>query len=162
MTLTEFTSYADVRAAVGLEDDELEDSTLALEVYSIGLREELNSISDQLITLYQDSKGKDVRSTQEARLYDLTRLFSTYAVAKQVGATLGMIGPRTISDGKSSMSRFSGTPYKDTLEKIAEQYELYRRRLEAVIDELTASPSEPFSQALFMAVGSGYDPVTGE
>ena len=54
MLLSDFCSYAEVRAALGVEEDELEDATLALPVYSNNLELELLDLS---LTLVEQYKG---------------------------------------------------------------------------------------------------------
>lgn len=163
MGITVYTTYADVRAALGVDSEELEDSTLALELYASGLEEDLYDVSASLVQTYQGIKEKDeaVRTGQESRAYNLTRLFATYSVAKQLGAALPMFSPRTISDGKASVTRFSGEPYKDVLEGVEEKYDLYRGRLVRALEELTASVSPVIERTQIRVVTPAYDPVTG-
>lgn len=163
MSILDYTAYSDVRAILGVDDDELEDETLALEVYSNHLDEELYDVSRELITLYQqlDIKGDNDRTAQEERVYKLVRSFSAYAVARQVGNALPMLAPKSISDGKASMSRFSSDPYKKVLENIREQYDLTRGRLLSAVDELSSLNRVSVQRTLFTRTGSAYDPVTG-
>lgn len=161
MSILDYTTYRDVRAILGVDDDELEDETLALEVYSNHLDEELYDVSRELITLYEQLDIKGDRTAQEERVYKLVRSFSAYAVARQVGNALPMLAPKSISDGKASMSRFSSDPYKKVLENIREQYDLTRGRLLSAVDELSSLNRVSVQRTLFTRTGSAYDPVTG-
>lgn len=164
MTLLDYTTYEDVRATLGVSDDELENETLALEVYSNHLGEELYDVSKTLDTLYRDIKAKaeGARTSQEERVYKLVRAFSTYAVARQVGTALPMLAPKSLSDGKATMSRFSSDPYKKVLENIREQYDIARGRLLTAVDDLSSLSRVTVARTLFSRSGSGYNPVTGE
>lgn len=164
MGISEYTSFDEVRAVLGVEDDELKDETLGLKTYDLELTEELREISPTLISLYSDIKGKEEndRSNEEGRVYELTRLFAVYYVAQQAGNALPMFSPRSIGDGKATMTRFSGEPYKEMLEKISGRVELYRTRLKTAIEELVAQTTVRNPRRTLVAVGSAYDPVTGE
>ena len=50
MPLTDYTSYDEVRAALGVSAEELEDETLQLDFYSISLTAELEDIADTLVS----------------------------------------------------------------------------------------------------------------
>lgn len=162
MTLTDYTSYEDVRAALGVTDIELEDSTLSLEVYSSGLEEDLYDVSANLVTTYKGvtAKADEDRTEKEARVYRLVRVFATYSAAKLLGTSLPMFGPRSVSDGKASMSRFSSDPYKDVLKRLSEQYDLSRGRLIRALDDLSSSTTDVTLQTVMLRVSSAYDPVT--
>lgn len=163
MTILDYTTYEDVRAALGVSDEELEDETLALTVYSSGLAEDLFDVATSLVQTYETIRDKDEadRTEKESRVYSLTRLFATYSVARQVGTALPMFSPKSMSDGKASMSRFSGEPYKDVLKGISEQYELFRGRLNRALEDLSASAGEVPLRRLFAPATPIYDPVTG-
>lgn len=164
MDITDYTTYEDVRATLGVNDMELEDNTLALEVYSLGLQENLNEISPDLESTYRDIKTSDEenRSPEETRVYRLTRLYATLSVARLLSPALPMFSPKSLSDGKATMSRFSGEPYEKVLKRIAEQHDLYRGRLEAALEDLTSSITSPIEFTALRTVGIAYDPVTGE
>lgn len=163
MALMDYTDYSDIRAALGVSDDELDDNTLALSMYSMGLDEDLYDVSTSLTTLYEQivEKPENDRSVQEGRVYKLVRLFSTYSVAKQLGSALPMFSPKSLSDGKASMSRFSGEPYKDVLKGLSEQYDLFRGRLIKALDDLSSSVGLVADRTVLLRVSPAYDPVTG-
>lgn len=164
MNLLDYTTYEDVRAALGVNDDELEDETLALSVYSSGLKEDLYDVSTSLTSTYRqiEAKAEGDRTENEARVYELTQLFATYSVAKQVGTALPMFSPRSLSDGKASMSRFSGEPYKEVLKGLSEQYDLFRGRLARALDDLSSSVGVVTQRTMLSVSSPAYDPVTGE
>lgn len=163
MALIDYTTYDEVRAALGVSDDELADETLELPVYSTGVEEDLYVVSRTLTETYRGIEGKeeDDRSAAEARVYRLVRSFSTYSAARQIGTALPMFSPKSLSDGKASMSRFSGEPYKDVLKGLTEQFDLVRGRLILALEDLSSSTTTPRLKSLLTNVGSAYDPVTG-
>lgn len=146
-----------------MSDDELEDTTLGLEVYSTGVEEDIFDISTTLAATYEAiaAKGEVDRSVKEGRVYKLVRSFSTYSAAKQFGLALPMFSPKSLSDGKASMSRFSGEPYKDVLKGLSEQYDLFRGRLIKALDDLSSSVAVSVDRTVLLRVSPAYDPVTG-
>lgn len=161
MALLDYTTYADVRAALGVSEDELSDDTLALSLYSSNLKLELLEINSGFPALYATLKDKDPRTSDEDLLYESTRLFATYSVAKQCCASLPMFGPKEVSDSKAAMVRFSDSPYKETAKQVYKQYEANKLR---VVDayRIVAVASGTRTQRVFMAVSQPTnDPVTG-
>lgn len=164
MALRPFCSSDEVRSALGVSDDELEDAVLLLPIYALGLRESLLKISATLPDLFLSVHGMDesTRTSTQNTLFSSVRLYSTYAVARQVGIALGMLGPKTLSDEKASFSRFAGEPYKDVLQRIDSELARYGALIKQALDELGTPQSGP-SLPVFMAVSKpNYDPVTGQ
>lgn len=162
--ITDYTTFDDIRATLGVEALELTDETLGLKVFESGLEAEIYDVSSSLDTTYHEVLliEEPLRTPVQKRLVSMAGSFATYAVAKQVAASMSMFAPRSIADGKSTLTRFSGEPYKDVLKNLQEQYDVARNRLVKALDELMASTSTVAYRTIFNAVGSGYDPVTGE
>ena len=158
--ITDFTTYADVRAALGVSDEDIEDETLALGLYSDSLQVEMDDIGFTLVETYVATKAVITPSAVQARFMQAVRLFSTFAVAKQLTAALPLFAAKQVGDGKASVQRFDN-PYKDTIKQVNEQYDRARRRLVQVFGELgTASSGEV--KKIFLAVAApSIDPVTG-
>lgn len=163
MALVDFTTFDDIRAVLGVSGDELEDATLSLAVYEYNLTLELEDISLDLPARYATAAQKDLasQSAVEQRFVQATRLFATYAVAKQLLASLPLFSPKEISDGKASMVRYSVNPYETTIKRVEAQYERFRQRLSDVFGTLTASTRTSVSRPYMSAVTPGRDPVTG-
>lgn len=164
MKITEYTTFADVRSILGVEDDELRDETLELRTYSHALSEALHEVSPNLVELYRELQEKEPeeRSSIEGRVVALTQLFASYAVALEASAALPMFSPRSIGDGKGSITRFSNDPYKDTIERIEQRFHLYRDRLRETLEELAEESQERVLPTFFRSASPAYDPVTGE
>ena len=65
--ITEFTSYADVRAALGVSEDDLEDETLELDLYADMLEVEFEDVSATFLTTYAAAQATDTPTEAQAR-----------------------------------------------------------------------------------------------
>jgi hypothetical protein len=164
MLLTEFTSYAEVRAALGVSAAELPDATLATKVYLLDLKFALNEIGSTLVADFlalQEDPAPEAGSAEEA-FVEATRLFATYCVAYHCVGALPIFSPKTITDGKAAQTRYSDAPYRDTVTKVTATFFRYRRLLAsmyAVLKGTTAPAQAPVSLAV--ASSPTPDPVTG-
>lgn len=161
--LTDYTTYDDVRSALGVSDEELADATLALEsVYS----HLLFDLEDVGLTLPDDytavaAIAEASRTTEQQRFYRATRLFSTLATARALAASLPLFGPKDISDGKATVSRFADAPYKATIAMVDKQFEQAKSRLEAAWAATTSSTATVVSRPYIGSSKLSVDPVTG-
>lgn len=167
MSLTTYCEYNEVRSTLGVNSDELTDAVLGLPVYEMGLVRELNKLSTSLTAAFSAIYAKDTgsRTTTESELYDAVRLFSVYAVAKQVGVSLANFAPKDVGDGKASISRYSGEPFEKVMDRVESYYTSLRIDLRAAYEtyaqtslNVTASTTPT---RFFAAVPRSYDPVTG-
>lgn len=166
MSLTAYCEFDEVRSALGVNDIELKDTVLGLPVYEMGLVRELNRLSTSLNAAFSTIQLKDTstRTTAEATLYDSIRLFSVYAVAKQVGVALANFAPKDIGDGKATISRYAGEPFRAVLENIDQYYQSLRLEVRAAYAAILTSvviKDSTTPATVFMASKRGYDPVTG-
>jgi hypothetical protein len=164
MTLIEITSYDDVRAALGVSEDELKDTTLSLDLYAFNLTSELEGISLTLIPTFTQVKAIAAvdRTDVQTRLFQAAKLFATYAVAKQLCTSLPLFAPKEQTDGKASLGRFSSDPYKATIARITADYETAVTRVAAALEGLTPEvPRVITSRPYFSVVAALVDPVTG-
>lgn len=160
MALIAYTTYDDVRAALGVTDEELEDTTLALTTYEDALISEFEDISLTLKSTLDATLVKATPTEDEKRFLRYARLFSAYTVAKLLTASLPMFGPKTITDGKAKIDRFND-PYRDTIKDVAAQYDKWRSRLSAAFTALGQSSSTPTARVYMSTVSPASDPVTG-
>lgn len=167
MSLTTYCEFDEVRSALGVNDLELKDSVLSLPVYEMGLLREFNKISTSLSAAFSSVVSKDLgsRTDSEKALYDSVRLFSVYAVAKQVGVSLPSFAPKDIGDGKATVSRFSGDPLEKVLERVDQFAQALREGVRQALSDFEGAgtvESSALTPAAF-CVGSprAYDPVTG-
>ena len=161
MPITDYTSYDQIRAVLGVSLDEITDTTLALEVYDTELDYDLSSLSATLASEYAVIAAKLPvdRTTDETEKYITTRVYSTYSVAKTLLYSLPMFAPQSISDGKAKVSRFSNSPLDMIRQNVIGQYEKWKRTLLGVI---SGSGSASITSRPYMDVGiPASDPVTG-
>lgn len=164
MALRPYCENAEVRAALGVNVVELPDAVLNLPIYSIGLMRELNKLSPSLPASFSALVGRDQGglSELEAALVASVRLFSTYACARQVSVSLASMLPKDVGDGKASVSRFAGAPYRETMDRVEAMYQSTRRATLASLAAVAGEAVVPVALAPhFAAAGRQYDPVTG-
>lgn len=161
MALTDFTSFDDIRAALGVSSEEIEDTTLSLPLYEYNLKSELEEVGITLITDFQALVGDPLTDTEQ-RLRETVMVFSTYAVAVQLCTSLPLFSPKEISDGKAHITRYAQDPYKATIEAVKAAYERAKMRLVAAYAALnvTTAPATVF-RSYVTVVASSTDPVTG-
>lgn len=164
MSLATYCEFGEIRAAFGVNSAELADSVLALPVYEMGLVRELNKLSTSLnaafLTIVKKVAG--VRTEPETNLYNALRLFSVYSVAAQVGVSLAGFMPKSVGDGKASLSRFAGEPYEDVMNRVTAAKSAYKAELVAAYEVLVNGASTAVSApTIFRASPRSYDPVTG-
>ena len=161
VALTDYTTYADIRAVLGVSDDELEDGTLALDLYSDYLTMELEDIHLDLPTEFTtvSAISEGSRTAAQQRFFQATKLFAPYAVANQLGSSLPMFGPKDISDGKATVGRFADSPYRTTLDRVKKDYDRLKLRLGEVYAALTSSSRTTVVRELFAVSAPQSDPV---
>jgi hypothetical protein len=164
VALEDYTSQDEVRAALGVDSDELSDATLDLDMYYQYLLVELRSISATLLTDFATVVGiaEGSRSAAQAALFAAVKLFAPYAVAVFVLPSLPLLAQKALTDGKASVTRFSGEPYKDTSERVQAMYEKLRTDLITASGTYLGSSSVSSLRPFLSAVGLAVDPVTGE
>jgi hypothetical protein len=164
VALEDYTSQDEVRAALGVDSDELSDATLDLDMYYQYLLVELRSISATLLTDFATVVGiaEGSRSEVQAALFAAVKLFAPYAVAVFALPSLPLLAQKALTDGKASVTRFSGEPYKDTSERVQAMYEKLRTDLIAASGTYLGSSSVSSLRPFLSAVGLAVDPVTGE
>jgi hypothetical protein len=165
--LTNYTTYAAVRACLGVSVKELSDETLALENYVKQFELDMNDVDSgagQVLAQYEAIKviTAGSRTETQQRYYDVVGLLASYHVGVQCLGTVEMFGPKRISDGRAEVERGP-----DAWDRIAgalnTSYSTLLRRLKALLltlvpdAEIAAKPARVFA----VGVGLGTDPVTG-
>lgn len=165
MALTKYCAYDEVRAALGVNNSELQDAVIALPIYEIGLVRELGKVSASLPAAFLAAADTPAEGRPAATqsFIDAVHMFSAYSVAKQTGVSLATFAPKDVTDGKATISRFSGQPYEQTMVRVAEALADARS---ALVDAFAAFSGNGSSSSLtpavhFMASGRNVDRVTG-
>lgn len=161
--LTDYTSYEEVRAVLGVAIDEIDDATLGLGVYSLNLLAELEEIADALPEDFAvvDQLDGAARTENQRKFWNASRLFAPYAVGKQLATSLPLFSPKSITDGKSGFTRFSDSPFKTGIESCLKQYSANRQRL---VEAYAAfkNTSSTLSARPYLTISSPTtNPVTG-
>jgi len=157
LDLPDYTSYDEIRTTVGLSSVELPDSVLGLEIYANALELELDSVTMSSGLPLKTTFMTLTQSPGDQHIYNLTRMFATYAVAIEVATSLSMRAPKIISDSKVAITRFSPeNTWQDVIEALSIKFKSMKARLEAV------GVATPTTQGYLFRVAPTFDPVTGE
>jgi hypothetical protein len=161
MQITTYTTYAEVRSTVGMSEDTLPDSILGLELYANALELALDSLTittaalNPIKTVFPTLDP--VNNVADVTPYNLTRMFSTYTVALEVATSLSMRAPKTLSDSKVTLGRFSPeATWQDVIKAI-------KAKLKQIKDDLVDIGNTTEDEPLpYLTVASpATDPVTG-
>lgn len=166
MSLTKYCSYDEVRSTLGVNDIELSDAVLSLPVYEMGLLRELNKVSPSLAAAFSAiyDKVPAQRTAAELAMFSATRLFCVYAAARQMGVALPNFAPKDVGDGKATISRFAGEPFKLVLDGVDKYYQTMRSGLQDALTSAGLNPAGTTSLVplpTFRASARRYDSVTG-
>ena len=117
MALTDYTSYAEVRAVLGVSATELPDSVLAQPQWDSLLTLDLEDVSTNLpakyaymVEMYAEvfAEPADGLLKNERRFYELTRLYASYSTARTLLTSLPLFAVKDLTDGRASFSRGIG------------------------------------------------------
>jgi len=164
MSLHPYTTVDDVRAALGVSSEELEDVTLELETISTQLVGFLEDLDSNLPTQFEtiDTMQQNTRTTAQQKFYLVTRAYATYVVAGLMLSTLAMFSFKRITDGKAEAERSEAW---DTVKQdIKDNLEILRRRVQSAYTALNTTYSAPAPTRVnfIVAAGLATNPVTGE
>lgn len=158
ITLTDFITYDEVRSTVGMSTDTLPDTVISLELYANTLDLALDSLTIAQASLNPiKTVFPGLDPTTDSTPYNLTRLFSIYTVALEVAVSLSMRAPKTLSDSKVTIGRFSPeATWQDVIKEIKLKLGQLRNDLEGIGATVTDE-----EMPLLTAVKPLVDPVTG-
>lgn len=165
--LTQYTSYDDIRAAIGVAEEEITDSVLELHTYELVLEFDLSDIGAFVPTIQQhfldltNTTTTPTPSVDEERFISMLQVYAAYVIARHLLMTLKMFAPQTIKDSKTEIVR--DDPYEDTKVGVEIFYQQMRARVLAAYLVLYPATvvSQTFSLVPLIAVGLALDPVTG-
>lgn len=162
MSLLDYTTYAEVRAILGVSTTELPDQTLGLNLYAVEAELLLTDIYDTLPDLFATIKLKPTPTATEAKLEKLVSLYYSYAVAKQLLTSLPMFSVQTLEDGRASFTRFTGA-LEDIRDGVDSSLLAAKERLIKTLNTLIpgAVPDNSVTYLHIVATGLAVDPVTG-
>ena len=125
ITVTDYTSYAEIRAVIGVDALELPDATLGLQTFATALYRTLlsitNSSGETLVALFDAIDPFDMDISEEI-LYYTIKEYATYVVADACCSGLSMFALKSDSDGKATQSRFSSeATFKDVVKNVQQR-----------------------------------------
>ncbi len=166
MALTAYTTYATIRGLLGVNHLEVKDATLALANFELTFlmeMEDLDSGGGAVKVQYDTVTAIDpgTRTAQQQRFLDLFNLCAAYSVALQLLTSAPMFAPKSLQDGKASLTRFDN-PFETLRLNVETSYNLLRTRLTTLLGLLDPTAGVTTTTRRFIsAVGLASDPVTG-
>lgn len=159
MELADFTTYDEVRAMLGVSDEDISNTTLALPVYLLSLQLDLETEYEDLVSTYLAYKAFPTPTANEQKLVNLVQVFSAYATSKSLLASSTLFAPKQITDGRASLTRFDAT--SDLRDDIDKALVAIRRRLKLLLITLGLLPAEVSTNRNYFGVaGLAVDPIT--
>lgn len=163
MAIVDFTSYADIRAALGVGIAEIEDAVISLPLHENNLGVELDKISLGLVPDFLIARDLPVKTAEQSRFLRAANLFATYAVARQLTGSLPLFSPKEIHDGRASLVRYAQNPYEATVRSVKEAFESYKGLVVAAyaLINVASASADTGLRPYLSVVSPSYDPVTG-
>ena len=157
--IAEYTTPDEVRAVLGVDVTDIEDSTLGLTVYENYLTMELEEVSLTLPATFTSTAAIASPSDTELRFLNSAKLFATFALAKQLSGSLPLFALKQETDGKAQATRFDN-PYKDVISSVKKEYDRAKTKLMQAFTALGSSSASVTARVYFTKVGLGTDPIT--
>lgn len=159
MLFTDFTSADAVRAVLGVSVKELSDSTLALPIHLQVLELDLETEYVDLVSTYLGYTLQATMTANEQKLVNIVQVFSAYATSKSLLGSSTLFAPKTITDGRASLTRFDRS--EDLRDDIDKALLALRKRLQLVLIALglIVAPTVT-ARSYFGVAGLGVDPIT--
>ncbi len=164
ISLTHYASYDSIRAALGVPAKELPDTVLDVDLYAFFVQTELDAIGTSLRADFEtvDAISEVSRTTEQQALWDATRVFDAYATAVKCIDSLPQFSPKTISDGKAEVTRYSDSPYKFTAIEVRKSYLAAKKVLKDTFDAFSGETvADTVVLPLLGIATPSFDPVTG-
>ena len=157
--LTDFASYDEIRAVLGVSDEELENGTLALPMYLKLLQMEFGDMEPTLEAQYLAAKGSASPTAEEQKLVDVVSVFSAYAISKNLLTSMPLFAPKRITDGRAETDRVTD-PFEGVREGVNSTYSILLARVKAALEALGTPITAATGRVYFSAVGLAINPVT--
>lgn len=159
MALIDYTTYAEIRAVLGVSDEELEDADLALPIRNLELEMAFDEVSPNLLDFYDIALAANPKSPSQRRLVRAVPVFAAYAVAIRLLASLPLFAPKKITDGRAEFERIAD-PYKHLREELGLALDNVIGIIKDALEDL-GEIGPTLSPQLFAMSSRTLDPVTG-
>jgi hypothetical protein len=166
MALTTYTTYAAIRALLGVASTEITDTVLALPHYDLQFTldsEDIDGGEGEVLAQYATITAIEAgsRSANQVRFLLLVNLFAAYSVARQLLGSAEMFAPKKITDGSAATERVND-PFSKMREGVNAGYTTVRTRLSDLLVVLvpSANITAATTRTYILASGLGTDPVT--
>ena len=157
--LTDFASYDEIRAVLGVSDEELENGTLALPMYLKLLQMEFGDMEPTLEVQYLAAKSSASPTAEEQKLVDVVSVFSAYAISKNLLTSMPLFAPKRITDGRAETDRVTD-PFEGVREGVNSTYQTLKARVLIALSN-TGTPTTVATQRAYFAVaGLAINPIT--
>ena len=158
-------SYDDVRAVIGADTEDLEDTEIELTVIELQLVDVLDSVSENLIDIFKDISAKledplQTTTKLERKIVGTVQVLSTYYVALVLAPTFPVKILRKITDGKATGER-TAEPFENLQRELQDTVDALIDRLKDLLEEYGEEVTRVTNGVLTLAVGLAVDPVTG-
>lgn len=163
MNISNYTTYDEIRAVLGVSEEEISNTDLALPVWGTALEMKFEEISDLILTTYDtvSNISESSRTPNQQKFYILTRFYAAYAVGEELLATQPMFSFKRVTDGKAEAERFD--KWEDVKSGVIKGASVAKKRLKLALGLLGVGYSAPSEVILVPIVSTGIatDPVTG-
>lgn len=144
MAFIAYTSANDIRAVLGVDDDELTDATISAQSYD-------DKVTLSLARAYPDSDPEATYATcssassptRDQKLYcSAFRQFVLMSFAEAFIPSLPLMAPKSVGDNKVSVERFAGNPFESTIRSIRDGVATATLDLTTMLQKINSSSSE--------------------
>jgi hypothetical protein len=160
LTLPDYTSYDEIRAVLGVSDEEIEDTTLALPIYAQKLEFEMEEISVNLQGFYTTALAAVPPTAAQTKLLNTVQVFSAYAIAKHLLGSASLFAPRRIGDGRAETERVTD-PFEALRQHVEAGYQYMKQKVIAALEGLGEQVGAATSRTYAASAGLPVDNVTG-
>lgn len=157
--LIDFMSYDEPRAVLGVSEEELEDGTLELPVYSKQLSMDLEDVYTGLVQLYLSKQVLTIRTPEEQKLLDVVSVYAIYATSKTLLTSASLFAPKQVSDGRASTDRIAD-PFQSVREGVDATLAIMKARVYLTISALGNQVAATTSRSYFKAAGLSNNTIT--
>ena len=163
MPLTDYTTTDEIRAALGVSTTELPDSILLQPQYLTLATIEMEEVNAGIPALYTTVSAipEGTRTSVQQRFYSLSRLFVTYAIARNLLTSLPLFSVQRLTDGRAEFQRQADV-FEDVRLGVNGMFNSLRLKL-SIANKLLTPADSLYSTTAFsytVSIGLGLDPVT--